>query len=84
MVRPVGGKGKKNETTHVRVPKAIKEDVVRLIDRFYDDGQYGINSTVPTVDEAIIEAKRILKQKKSAKVSLSKLLTALYQSDVEL
>ena len=67
MARPVGGKGKKNETTHVRVPKAIKDDVVRLVDRFYDDGQYSLTDSVPTVDEAIIEAKRILKQKKSAK-----------------
>ena len=84
MPRPVGGKGKKNETTHVRVPRAIKEDVVRLVDRYYDDGQYGISQSVPTVDEAILEAKRILKQKRSARISLSKLLTSLYQSDVEL
>ena len=84
MSRPVGGKGKKNQTTHVRVPIVIKEDVVQLIDRFYDDGQYDISQDVPTLDEAIIEAKRILGHKQSARKSLSKLLTTLYQSDVEL
>jgi hypothetical protein len=90
-----GGRGKKApyETTHIRVPIPLKEVVQFLIDN-YRWTQY-----VPDIDElkqvevkeepcyddvAIDIARQILKSKKSAKVSLEKLLSAIYSKEIVL
>ena len=61
MPKPVGGRGRKNkyETTHVRVPKPIKDQVESLISRFHDEGQMQIEHRPLSKEDAIIEARRI-------------------------
>ena len=97
MNKPKGGRGKvaPYESTHVRVPVPIKPKVDKLVDEYRDlilNGNQPERDkfncpdamTLTTVGEAKELAKDILKQKKSAKVSLEKLLTALYEGEVKL
>ena len=86
MPKAVGGRGKKApyETTHLRIPKPIVEDIRDLVNRYHDEGQISLVNQRTTIDEAIIDARRILDQKKSARISMSKLLTAIYGINVEL
>lgn len=86
MSKPTGGRGIKApyETTHIRVPVPIKSDVQRLIDRFRDGGDSRTENPLTTLEDAVSIAKGILMQKKSARVSMQKLLTAIYGQDVEL
>ncbi len=85
-----GGRGKKApyESTHVRVPLPIKQEVETLIEKFKNgevtnDGKI-IDSDFYEVEKAIDLARRILSSKKSAKVSLQKLLTGIYDIDIDL
>lgn len=80
---PKGGRGKKApyKTTHVRIPEPIKAEVERMAAQ-YRAGE--LDTTMPSVDDAIQTAQSILKQKKSARVSMEKLLTSLYGQDVAL
>lgn len=78
------------ETTHARIPVALKDLVTEL------SNEYKLTGTVPslqpteptgltiTKDEAIALANQILKSKKGAKHCLEKLLTGLYSSPVTL
>lgn len=86
MAKHVGGRGLKAsyKTTHVRVPEPIKPDVERLIERFHNGGDDSENNLLTTLDDAIVTAKSILDQKKSSRVSMSKLLTAIYGKNVQL
>lgn len=86
MNKPKGGRGHKApyETTHVRIPVPILEEVERLKQRYHSEDPNEPVNLVTSFEEAIILAKGILTQKKSARVSLEKLLTALYQSEVKL
>lgn len=97
MNKPKGGRGHKApyESTHVRVPVPLKAKVDKLIEEYRE---LVLNGNQPereafncadamsltSLDEAIGLAHEILKQKKSAKVSLEKLLTALYKGEVKL
>lgn len=86
MAVPKGGRGHKApyETTHVRVPVPIKDEVERLILAFKDDE---VNTSVShpiALAEATVLAKKILTQKKSARVSIENLLTAIYGEKVTL
>ena len=78
-----GGRGVKApyESTHVRVPMPIKHEVEALI-QSYKDGSIQPKVDFLSVDEAIKLAKEILKNKKSARVSLQNLLTAIYKVDI--
>lgn len=80
MAVPKGGRGHKApyETTHVRVPVPIKEEVERLILAFKDDEQADSIKHPIDLAEATVLAKKILSQKKSARVSMENLLTAIY------
>lgn len=84
MVKPVGGRGVKApyETTHVRVPKPIKSLVGRLVERFQSGGESQPKNTLTSLDEAVAAAEGILLQKKSARISMQKLLTAIYGENV--
>lgn len=78
-----GGRGVKApyESTHVRVPMPVKDRVEDLI-KAYKDGRMDEKKELPSVDEVVEIARDILKKRKSAKVSLESLLTAIYGKDV--
>lgn len=80
-----GGRGVRApyKSTHVRVPTPIKHEVEALI-QAYKDGCIQPNADFLTVEEATEVAKEILKNKKSARLSLQSLLTAIYKVDVSL
>lgn len=86
MSKPVGGRGIKApyETTHIRVPVPIKPEIERLIEQFREGGNTQPENTLTSLDNAIVIAKSILTQKKSSRVSMSKLLTAIYGQNVTL
>ena len=77
-----GGRGVKAPwtTTHVRIPEPIKDRVQALSEAF----KSGEMNEPMTLEEAIETAQKIMKQKKSAKVSMQSLLTAIYGKNVEL
>lgn len=80
-----GGRGKKApyETTHVRIPVPIKEIVEKLSADYKEGNPTELVNAIP-LDKALEEAKRIMRSKKSAKVSMQNLLTAIYSVDVDL
>lgn len=75
-----GGAGVKApyRTTHVRIPIDIKGRVEKLSQDFKD----GITNCDPLpFDEAVEKAKELLKNKKSVKLKMESLLTAIYQRE---
>jgi len=86
MPKPKGGRGHKAEyeSTHVRVPLPIKSDVQKLIERFYSEEELDEEKTLTGLEEATVIARSILSQKKSSRISMSKLLTAIYGENIEL
>lgn len=86
MAKPIGGRGVKApyESTHVRVPKPIKADVEALIEQFHSKGEVSTEKKLTSLEDAVTAARSILIQKKSAKASMSKLLTVIYGQNVEL
>jgi len=94
--KPKGGRGHvaPYTTTHLRVPTAIKEQIQLAIDSYKElilngevDPDQEINlweTKVPSKDEAVAIAQKILRSKKSAKESMTKLLTALYGEVIDL
>lgn len=80
-----GGRGVKApyESTHVRVPIPIKEEVEKLIDQF-KSGEQKEEKKLASFEESVDVARRILSQKKSARVSMEKLLTSIYGVEVSL
>lgn len=86
MPRPTGGRGCKGVgTTHIRVPLPIEQQVRKLINDFYDDQDVlkPVN-LLPSLEDASDTARNILLSKKSARVSMSKLLERIYGQEVEL
>jgi hypothetical protein len=86
MTKPAGGRGKKApyQTTHMRVPEPIKPEVQRLIDRFHGNDVDHSENSLTSLDEAIVLAQAVMLQKKGARISLQKLLTALYRREIHL
>lgn len=92
MVRKVGGRGNKApyETITIRVPKNLYPLVYQLShevkESFRDESTDTVSLiyTKKTLYPAIEEARKILKQRKSAKVSLEKLLQVLYDTEIKL
>jgi hypothetical protein len=80
-----GGRGAKApyETTHVRIPVDIKDQVEKLSND-YKLGIIGESKNPIPLEDAIEAAKKILKQKKSATVSLKSLLTKIYGESISL
>jgi len=87
MPRPKGGRGQKTDygSKMIRVPEPLIEEVKRLKDEFYGSGSGDRDSsTLPDHQTALETAQSILKSKKSARVSLERLLAALYGQEVKL
>lgn len=81
-----GGRGVKApyESTHVRIPVPIK-DKVEALSQAYKDGRLDeLEPEFMTIEDAVNAAKKILEQKKSARISLEKLLAVIYGQDVSL
>jgi hypothetical protein len=78
-----GGRGVKApyESTHVRIPVPIKERVEEL-SKAYKDGRLEETSQLPLLEDAIETSRKILKQKKSARISMETLLAAIYGRDI--
>jgi hypothetical protein len=83
-------------TTHLRVPTAIKEQLQLVVDNYKElvlSGEVDVDpdqkidlweTKISNKDEAVEIARGILKGKKSAKESMTKLLTALYGEKIDL
>ncbi|MBD0388103.1 MAG: hypothetical protein ICV54_16730, partial [Nostoc sp. C3-bin3] len=70
------------ESTHVRIPLPIK-DKVEALSKAYKDGTIDeLEFQVLDLEKAVESARTILKQKKSARVSLENLLKAIYGQDI--
>lgn len=98
MAYSKGGRGRQAPytTTHIRVPDPLKSEIECLISVWRDLVDSGNVSPTEAVDEmykqlgyaqlnlidALAEAKRILKLKKSANDSMIKLLTSIYGVEV--
>jgi len=78
MTKYIGGRGLKApyQTTHCRIPEPIKPLVEKL------STEYKESLELPKMPISRLEAEtiaqKILSQKKSAKLSIEKLLTAIY------
>jgi hypothetical protein len=86
MSKPIGGRGYKGVgTTHIRVPLPIEDKVRRMVDQFYE-GEIDPKpvNQLTTLEQVTDLAKEILSLKKSARVSISKLLQRIYGQEVEL
>lgn len=86
MNKPSGGRGRKApyETIVVRVPTPILPQVEVLIDNYRNSilsGNDVVNKQLEKSD-VIEAAKKILKSKQSAKLSILKLLQVLYGDDI--
>jgi len=87
--KPKGGRGLKApyETTIVRVPIPVKPSVDKLIDDYRHSIDspitYAIDNYPIPLDKAIIEAKKIIASKKSARISLTKLLQVIYGDKID-
>ncbi len=84
----LGGRGKKApyETTHIRVPVPIKEDVERLIEEYRQKLLTGNtlkkDNLLTSLSEAKEIAKKLVRSKKSSRVSMAKLLSEIYKTTV--
>lgn len=99
MSKPKGGRGIKApyQTTHVRVPVSLKPCIDGIIEDYrnavmkdkldpnleIEAVSYPVQSWLPPLEEAKQLIKDILRQKKSARQSIAKLLTSLYSVDID-
>jgi hypothetical protein len=86
MSKPVGGRGHKApyETTHMRVPVPVKEKVEQIIEEFRSGSVADSSKLFVSVEDAVTTAQQILKQKKSARESMKKLLMSIYGVEVDI
>lgn len=87
MNRPKGGRGHKvaYESKVIRVPVPLLSEVDGMIERFYETGNVEamatsepINNVLSSKSEVIDIAKKLLKRKKSARVTIINLLQLIY------
>jgi hypothetical protein len=79
----VGGRGKKApyQTSVVRVPVPVLEQVEQIVQAYRDSLESGSapsGAGHPTKAIALSEAEKILKQKKSARISIQMLIERLW------
>jgi hypothetical protein len=96
MNKPVGGRGRKApyETTLIRVPVPVYEQVEKIADDYRrlvlegeennvdENSDFRVDISKVKFDDALQRAREILKQKKSAADSMAKLLQVLYGGTV--
>lgn len=84
----VGGRGHKApyETTHVRVPMPLKQDVEQLISDYRQKLLTGStiskDNSLTSLSEAKEIARKLVRAKKSSRESMARLLTAIYKTVV--
>lgn len=96
MAKPVGGRGIKApyETTHMRIPIPLKEQIEVIVEDYKEQVTKNINlltsyqissnsNPLTSLEDAKQIAKKLVKSKKSASQSLAKLLSELYQVEVK-
>lgn len=84
-MKPKGGRGLKAPyTTCVRRIPLPLVPIWEAYEERWRTGGYDESPALLTKEEAISLAKEILKQKKSARVSLEKLVTGIFGVDIEL
>ena len=98
MVKPKGGRGVSApyQTTHIRVPVPLKEEVYSLIEKWHisqtldepkegsEDPKESTGYPLDDLDLVIAIAEQILKKRKSAKVSVELLLRAIFREEINL
>jgi hypothetical protein len=98
MVKPKGGRGVSApyQTTHIRVPVPLKEEVYGLIEKWHisqavdsseedsGDPKKATGYPLDDLDLVIAIAEQILKKRKSAKVSVELLLRAIFREEINL
>ena len=95
-IKPKGGRGKiaPYETVTVRIPLPIKGDVEKMANDYRESALQPViheikkmeskKSDFMPLNEAISHAQSIMKGKKSARVSLEKMLQVLYGEQISL
>lgn len=82
-----GGRGNKSpyESVVIRVPEPLRDKVLSLCHQYRELGELPTETKpVTSLEDAVVVAERILKSKKSARVSVERLLSEIYQEDVSL
>ena len=87
MTKPKGGRGNKApyESTHVRVPVPLKEEIEQRIEEYREFVTSGTQPEVkkfPSLEESLDFARKVHKAKKSKVESLAKLLTSIYGVEI--
>jgi hypothetical protein len=87
MTKPMGGRGKKApyETTHMRVPLPLKNQIEQLIEDYrlsILDGIDRPSSELIPIDEALVIAQKLLRSKTAKNETIAKLLTSIYKTEV--
>jgi hypothetical protein len=79
---PKGGRGVKApyETVVIRVPKPIEPDILELVQSYRDGSHKPVTSNLDK-QQLLDTANKILSQKKSAKLSIEKLLQILLEDN---
>ena len=83
---PKGGRGRKvpYQTCTVRIPAAIRDQVDRMASQYrasvIEGSEFSYDLGHPTLDQAIMLAKKVLKQKRSAKYTIINLLQVMYNT----
>lgn len=87
MTKPMGGRGKRApyETTHMRVPLPLKNQIEQLIEDYrlsILDGIDRPSSELIPIDEALVIAQKLLRSKTAKNETIAKLLTSIYKTEV--
>jgi hypothetical protein len=87
MTKPMGGRGKKApyETTHMRIPLPLKNQIEQLIEDYrlsILDGIDRPSSELIPIDEALVIAQKLLRSKTAKNETIAKLLTSIYKTEV--
>jgi hypothetical protein len=87
MTKPMGGRGKKApyETTHMRVPLPLKNQIEQLIEDYrlsILDGIDRPSSELIPIDEALVIAQKLLRSKTAKNETIAKLLTSIYKTEI--